>query len=130
MSIEAKAALLGLATAVMLLGVALGLSPFLQPEAAEASKESSAEVASVAMSPDLEAEARQGRSLFEHNCAHCHGDEARGDEGPSLFNVKKTDAGIARIIKGGIKGEMPKFGDKFSKTEIHALIVFIRTLKN
>ena len=41
MSIEAKAALFGLTAALVLLGVTFGLSPFLQPATAAASKEQS-----------------------------------------------------------------------------------------
>lgn len=71
----------------------------------------------------------QGRNLFALNCAHCHGADATGDEGPDLHGVTKSDAKIAALIKGGIKGEMPKFGQKFSSHELEALIAFIRSLK-
>jgi mono/diheme cytochrome c family protein len=67
-------------------------------------------------------------SLFEKNCAHCHGDDARGDEGPNLHNLAKSDARIATIIKGGIKGEMPAFGKKFTEAEVQGLISYLRTL--
>ena len=90
MSIEAKAALLGLTAALVLLGVTFGLSPFLQPATAAASKEQSTNTVSATGSPGLEGEATRGHSLFDHNCAHCHGDDARGDEGPSLYDLKKT----------------------------------------
>jgi len=36
---------------------------------------------STAASPALEGEAGRGHNLFAHNCAHCHADDARGDEG-------------------------------------------------
>ena len=32
-----------------------------------------------------------GRQLFLKNCAHCHGADARGDEGPDLRNLDWTD---------------------------------------
>ncbi len=129
MSIEAKAALIGLTAALVLLGVTFGLSSFLQPATAAASKEPSTNTVSSTASPGLEGEATRGHSLFEHNCAHCHGDDARGDEGPSLYDLKKTDTRITRIIKEGIKGEMPKFGTKFNDADIQALIAYLRTLK-
>jgi len=72
--------------------------------------------------------AHQGRTLFLQNCAHCHGEDASGDEGPDLHGVKKTDERIARIITNGIKGEMPKFGAKFSDTDVRALTAYIRSL--
>lgn len=71
----------------------------------------------------------RGHSLFDRNCAHCHGDDARGDEGPSLYNLTLSDARIAKRIKEGIKGEMPKFGSKFNNAEIEALTAYLRTLK-
>ena len=129
MSIEAKAALSSLAAAAVLLGVTLGLSPFLQPARAAASKEPSTNTVSARASPALESEAGRGHRLFDRNCAHCHGDDARGEEGPSLYDLKKTDARITKIIKEGIKGEMPRFGAKFNDADLQALIAYLRTLK-
>lgn len=74
--------------------------------------------------------ARRGQSLFARNCAHCHGDDARGDEGPDLHELKKSDARISKIINQGIKGEMPAFGGKFKEEDIQALIAFLRTFKD
>jgi mono/diheme cytochrome c family protein len=73
--------------------------------------------------------ANQGYKLFMANCAHCHGTDARGDEGPDLHGVLKSDQRITKIIQGGIKGEMPKFSAKLSAADTVALIAFIRTLK-
>ena len=130
MSIETKAALLGSATALALLGVTFVLSPFLQPATSASSQEHSTNIVSAAASPPLEGEARRGHSLFDRNCAHCHGDDARGDEGPSLYDLKKTDARITRIVKEGIKGEMPRFAAKLNDPDIQALITYLRTLKS
>jgi mono/diheme cytochrome c family protein len=71
----------------------------------------------------------RGHGLFDRNCAHCHGDDARGDEGPTLYNLTLSDARIAKRIKEGIKGEMPKFGSKFNDADIEALTAYLRTLK-
>src|SRR5580692_7665925 len=65
---------------------------------------------------------REGARLFGLNCAHCHGVDATGDEGPDLHGVTKSDAKIASFIKNGIKGEMPKFGQKLSDADVKALI--------
>ena len=130
MSIETKAALLGLAAGLAVLGGTFGLSLLLQLATAAAAKEQSTNIASAATSPTLEGEARRGHSLFDHNCAHCHGDDARGDEGPSLYDLNKTDARIARIVREGIKGEMPKFGAKLNDADIQALIAYLRTLNS
>jgi mono/diheme cytochrome c family protein len=81
-------------------------------------------------SPGPATNARAGYRLFDHNCAHCHGDDAHGDEGPDLYNLKKSDARLDKIIRNGIKGEMPSFGKKFSDADVQALITYLRTLKD
>src|SRR3954468_14701736 len=70
-----------------------------------------------------------GRTLFLKNCAHCHADDATGDEGPDLHGLKRSDEWIARRIRNGVKGEMTAFGEKFSQQDINALIAYLRTLK-
>src|SRR4051812_2394676 len=59
-----------------------------------------------------------GRQLFLMNCAHCHGTDARGDEGPDLHGVVKSDQRLAALITDGKKGEMPKFGAKLSTNDV------------
>jgi mono/diheme cytochrome c family protein len=51
------------------------------------------------------------------------------NEGPNLHGLKKSDEWIARRIRNGVKGEMRAFGEKFSQTDIEALIAYLRTLK-
>jgi mono/diheme cytochrome c family protein len=75
-------------------------------------------------------EAKRGQDLFLRNCAHCHGNDAHGDEGPDLHGLKKSDARISKIITQGIKGEMPAFGSKLNDADVKALIAFLRTLKD
>lgn len=70
-----------------------------------------------------------GRSLFLKNCAHCHADDATGDEGPDLHGLERSDAFIAKRIRNGVKGKMTAFGQKFSQTDIDALIAYLRMLK-
>ena len=76
------------------------------------------------------AEALQGRHLFLLNCAHCHGDDARGDEGPDLHDLHKSDARIHHVITRGIKGEMPSFSRKLGEPEVRQLTVYLRTLQS
>jgi mono/diheme cytochrome c family protein len=76
------------------------------------------------------ADATQGRHLFLMNCAHCHGDDARGDEGPDLHDLHKSDARIHQVITGGIKGEMPSFAKKLGDPEIRQLTAYLRTLRS
>jgi mono/diheme cytochrome c family protein len=77
---------------------------------------------------ELTPEAAQGRHLFLMNCAHCHADDATGDEGPDLHNLHKSDARIHQVITSGIKGEMPSFGKKLGDPEIRQLTAYLRTL--
>src|SRR5689334_1395043 len=77
----------------------------------------------------LTADAAQGRHLFLMNCAHCHGDDARGAEGPDLHNLHKSDARIHLVVTEGIKGEMPSFGKKLNDADIRALTAYLRTLR-
>ena len=79
--------------------------------------------------PDLSADAAQGRHLFLMNCAHCHGDDARGDEGPDLHNLHRSDAKIHEVITAGIKGEMPSFGKKLGDPDVRQLIAYLRALQ-
>jgi cytochrome c oxidase cbb3-type subunit 3 len=78
--------------------------------------------------PELTADAAQGRHLFLMNCAHCHGDDAHGEEGPDLHNLHRSDARIHEVITVGIKGEMPSFGKKLGEPDVRQLIAYLRTL--
>lgn len=70
-----------------------------------------------------------GRALFLHNCAHCHGANARGDEGPDLHGLEEPDKWIARRIREGKKSEMTAFAGKLQPGEIDSVIAYLRTLK-
>ncbi len=77
----------------------------------------------------LSPEAQRGYKLFDYNCASCHGADARGDEGPDLQNLRLSDERIAKRIRDGVKGEMPRFGTKFKPADVQALLAYLRTLK-
>src|SRR3954469_11774504 len=70
-----------------------------------------------------------GRRLFLMNCAHCHGDDATGDEGPDLHGLQKTDARLRLLISNGIKGEMPRFGAKLAQGDLDALVAYLNSLR-
>src|SRR5262245_57462542 len=70
---------------------------------------------------------RSGRALFLASCAHCHGADARGDEGPDLHGVQVSDRYIANVIARGIKGEMPAFAKKHGDADVRALIAYVRS---
>src|SRR5262249_59015707 len=78
--------------------------------------------------PELRADAAQGLHLFLMNCAHCHGEDARGDEGPDLHDLHRSDARIHEVISAGIRGEMPSFGKKLGDPDVRQLIAYLRTL--
>lgn len=73
--------------------------------------------------------AAQGAKLFSFNCAHCHGVDATGDEGPDLHGLTKADSRLKSIILNGVKGEMPAFSKKFKDPDVEALVAFLRTLR-
>jgi len=72
---------------------------------------------------------KSGRVLFLKNCAHCHGADARGDEGPDLHDLDWTDRQIANRIRNGKRGQMTAFAGKLQTTEIESIIAYLRTLK-
>jgi mono/diheme cytochrome c family protein len=118
----AKAALCAGAIAASILGGTLALAEFMQKKSALQSSLASTN------SPQNPLVA-QGQHLFLMNCAHCHGDDARGDEGPDLHGLRKTDARLSALINNGIKGEMPRFNQKLSPSDIQALVAFLNSLK-
>jgi len=70
-----------------------------------------------------------GRQLFLKNCAHCHGPDARGDEGPDLHNLDWSDEQIAARIRNGKRGQMTAFAGKLSPEQISDVIAYLRTLR-
>ena len=70
-----------------------------------------------------------GRKLFLRNCAHCHGADAHGDEGPDLHNLDFTDDWIANRIRKGKAGQMTAFAGKLQPAEIAALVAYVQSLK-
>lgn len=77
----------------------------------------------------------QGQSLFQQNCAFCHGRDATGGEtGPDLTSsaLVATDVGgdkIGVVIRNGRPEQgMPSFS--LPPPDIDALVAFIHTVKN
>ncbi len=71
---------------------------------------------------------RQGRQLFTISCSECHGDNARGDEGPDLHALSISNSRIKNTILRGIKDEMPSFGKKYDDSQVNSLIAYLRSL--
>jgi len=116
------------ASGAALIGM-FGVASILRHEQPSISVPTFATSAQAAMKPEgLIADAAQGRHLFLMNCAHCHGDDAHGDEGPDLHNLHRSDARIHEVITAGIKGEMPSFSKKLGDPDVRQLIAYLRTL--
>jgi len=125
LSLELKGMILGTVSALAAIGIVVAVGEMVKPKPVAAAGADEALVI-----PPAGTLANQGYKLFMMNCAHCHGNDARGDEGPDLHGVTKSDARIASLIKNGRKGEMPKFGSKLTDADVQALIAFVRSLKD
>jgi mono/diheme cytochrome c family protein len=108
--------------ALLLLSCAVGL--------VAATGEPTLAPAAVGMAPPSP---EHGRRLFVQSCAHCHGNDARGDgedgDGPDLFALSIGNARIAGVIRRGIPGEMPSFAKKHDARDIADLTAYLRTLR-
>lgn len=80
-------------------------------------------------SPSSPTLVEEGRTLFLNNCAHCHGIDATGDEGPDLHGLEVSDRYIANQVTRGIKGEMPSFAKKLHREEITRLTAYLHSLE-
>ena len=76
-------------------------------------------------SPQIVAE---GRKLFLGSCAHCHGADATGDEGPDLHELQVSDRYIRNLIIKGRPHEMPSFRKKLDDANIGKIIAYLHTL--
>jgi mono/diheme cytochrome c family protein len=123
MNIELKALIAALLVSGIVVGAFLGTAHVVQSNVSKTSAQSTAQ-GSASKDPKVAA----GAKLFALNCAHCHGIDASGDEGPDLHKVTKTDERIKSTILSGVKGEMPAFGKKLTENDAATLVVFIRSL--
>jgi mono/diheme cytochrome c family protein len=111
------------------LGSAFGLSVALRAAESRTSHQQPTPEAWVEMStPTSPSMVAEGRKLFLGSCAHCHGEDATGDEGPDLHDVEVSDRYVAHIITHGIKGEMPSFAKKLHAPDIAELTAYLRSL--
>ena len=125
LSIQARGIILAAISSVAALALAVAAGEIFRPDPGAPS--ASGDGPTIPSAGTLE---QKGHALFLLNCAHCHGADARGDEGPDLHGVTKSDARIASLIKNGKKGEMPKFASKLTDSEVQAVIAFVRSLKD
>jgi mono/diheme cytochrome c family protein len=124
-------AALAILAAALALTSAYGLSLVLRREATRTSHEQpTPEDWFEVPAPSSPALIAQGRSLFLDSCAHCHGADATGDEGPDLHGLEVSDRYVANTITHGIKGEMPSFRKKLGGGEILRLTAYLRSLSS
>lgn len=79
--------------------------------------------------------ATEGRSLYEENCAMCHGKDGEGVDGPALNDsnllTKTADTTIFSVIGSGVPNtEMPAWsqqhGGPFTDQQINQIVTFVR----
>jgi len=124
---------IGAASAISgaLLGSALVFGGVLEHAAARTSRQQPAMEHWLEPSPPTSpALVRQGRKLFLDSCAHCHGADAAGDEGPDLHDLQVSDRYIAHMITFGEPHEMPSFAKKHDTKDIAALTAYLRSLES
>src|SRR5580693_6801219 len=79
--------------------------------------------------PDAAAAAR-GEKLYKPNCAFCHGEKARGAEGPNLvrstvvLHDEKGDRIGPLVAKGAVERGMPAFPN-FSKEQVYDISQYL-----
>ena len=134
MRVEIKGLVAALIAMVVVLGGAFGLSAIIVSHTHQApfqSMSSSMAADKQKMSSSMTASVQlvaTGATLFTQACSSCHGAKGQGLIGPSLYNSDLTDDKIASIIKNGVKGRMPAFG-QYKDSQVQALTAYIRSLK-
>ena len=76
------------------------------------------------------ADLAEGKRLYNAQCALCHGIDGSGGYGPSLLTPAFTrgadDAGLFTLVRTGIPGVMPGFGDANGPRRSWQLAAFVR----
>jgi mono/diheme cytochrome c family protein len=87
--------------------------------------------------PNVEGDPNQGATIYDQNCAVCHGAEGAGRVGATLakaFPSARPDISIKAAISTGVDGSpMPAWsqqnGGPLTEAEINNLVAFVLTLK-
>lgn len=78
------------------------------------------------------ADLAEGKRLYNAQCALCHGIDGGGGYGPSLlrpvFARAADDAGLFTLVRVGIPGVMPGFGDANGPRRSWQLAAFVRSM--
>ena len=125
---ELKGLALGLLAGLGVVGAAFGVSA-IAPHGQPATQDTPQAIAGQKPPMAQSSLVATGRSLYLESCADCHGKDGTGRIGPTLHHLGDPDAKIAASIKNGFKGQMPGFKDKYSETQISALVAYTQSLK-
>ncbi|HEX3177790.1 MAG TPA: cytochrome c [Methylomirabilota bacterium] len=81
--------------------------------------------------PAASDESLDGARIFGSTCGFCHqaGGRAPG-RGPKLAGTQRSDEFILNRIRVGKEGAMPAYGRAFTDKQLHALVSYIRSLKD
>jgi len=130
MARELKGLVAGLIAGLGVVGAAYGVSAIVshsQPAAATGAA-SAAQKNTAPQTSSPSPVVATGRGLYLASCSGCHGKDGMGRIGPTLHHLGDPDAKIAASIKNGFKGQMPGFKDKYTDTQISALVAYIQSL--
>ena len=97
------------------------------------------QVSSASSGVDPSQKSRAAATVFNKECASCHGKDGRAKTFKAKFNGAKdltkqswqesaSDEHIFNVIANGHE-KMPAFGKKLSQAEIESLVTFVRRLK-
>ena len=97
-------------------------------------------VAGIAFTPMAWADTQTGKTLFDKNCAQCHGPEGKGSKkGPPLIHPyynpgHHSDTAFFMAVRKGVKRHHWNFGDmpaqpKVNDNEIAQIIHYVRQIQ-
>ncbi len=70
----------------------------------------------------------EGKTIYAKECAQCHGADLKGDVGPSLVDLKLTDADTFKIVfSGSPAAGMPGFGDTLGKDRSWKVVTYLKS---
>lgn len=77
---------------------------------------------------------KPGQTLYESNCAGCHGLDGRGGEHAPNITVERvrqmSDEDLRRIVRDGIRSAgMPGFGSRLTLDQLAAVTAYVRSLQ-
>lgn len=80
--------------------------------------------------PSSSGDSTAGASVYQRNCAACHGKEATGGFGPNLKQLAPTAATIKDVVRNGSKDKrMPPFGEaQISNADLNNLVAYLLSI--